>query len=209
MDFFTAPPPLPEPEPVEERAHPSWAGPPDRVLGGTVPIERTLFRSEALVIVFTSAVAFPEGAKLHIRMAARRVEGVNADTWWDRRELLYGGPHHLGARLGRSLDDEILRFGVRFPDGSKATTVGGRPHHGEWPPPRPEGPLLQYNGGGGGSGSDHFVSSSRSLWLWPLPTPEPFEFVVEWPAFGVPLTFVEIDGAPIVAAADRAQPYWP
>ncbi|MDP9847121.1 hypothetical protein [Streptosporangium lutulentum] len=209
MDFFTAPPPPPEPEPVEERVLPPWVGPPDRMLGGTVPIERMLFHTEALVIALTSAVAFPEGTKLYLRMAARRVEGVNADTWWDRRELFYGGPHRHGARPGQSLDDEVLRFGVRFPDGGKATTVDGRQHRGEWPPPRPEGPLLQYGGGGSGSGGDHFVSSSRSLWLWPLPPPEPFEFVVEWPALDVPLTFVEIDGAPIVAAAGRAQPYWP
>ncbi|SNT35706.1 hypothetical protein SAMN05216276_103665 [Streptosporangium subroseum] len=209
MDFFTAPPPPSEPEPVEEMVHPAWVGPPDAMLGGTVPIERTVFRSEALVIVLTSAVAFPEGVKLHTQMAARRVEGVSEKTWWDRHELFFGVRHHRGARPGEPLGDEVLRFGVRFPDGGKATTVDGRQHPGEWPPPRPEGPLLRDSGGGGGGGGDHFVSSSRKLWLWPLPPSEPFEFVVEWPAFDVPLTFVEIDGALIAAAAERARPYWP
>ena len=52
------------------------------MLGSSVDISRTLFHSEAMVIVLASAVAFPEGAKLYIRIAARPVEGVNKDTWW-------------------------------------------------------------------------------------------------------------------------------
>ncbi|MEU4540244.1 hypothetical protein AB0G15_35925 [Streptosporangium sp. NPDC023825] len=208
MDFFTAPP-AHDREPEEERVLPPWLGPSDTVLGRTVDISRTLFHSEALAIVLTSAVAFPEGVKLHVRIVARPVEGVNKDTWWERRDLMFERSHSR-FRPGKALEDEILRFGVRFSDGGKATTVDGRPRYdGEWPPPPPDGPVLQQHSGGGGSGSDRLISLRWSLWLWPLPPAEPFEVAVEWPAFDVPLTFTEIDGAAIAAAAEHARPYWP
>lgn len=207
MDFFTAPPPRVQ-EQEKERENPPWTGPPNDILGGVVPIERMLFRSETLAIVLANAVAFPVGVTIRLQMAARRVEGVNEDTWWDRHDLMFGHHRHR-FRAEDSLPDEVVRFGVRFPDGSKATTVDGRADSGEWPPPRPEGPILKRSRGGSASGDDRSVSSSWSLWLWPLPPPEPFEFAVEWPLYDVPLTFTELDGAAIVAAAERAQPYWP
>ncbi|WP_271216493.1 hypothetical protein [Streptosporangium carneum] len=167
-----------------------------------------MFQSETLVIALASVTAFPEGAEIGIRMTARRVEGVNDDTWEDQHDVLFGHRRHR-FRPGQSLDDSVIRFGVRFPDGSKATTLDDRPGRYESPPPRPEGPILDNRGGGSGSGSSRSANSSWKLWLWPLPPPEPFEFAVEWPAFGVPLTFTEIDGAAIATAAGQAQPYWP
>jgi hypothetical protein len=38
---------------------------------------------------------------------------------------------------------------------------------------------------------------------------EKIEFAVEWPFGGIDLTFVELDGAAIVAAAGRSMPCWP
>ncbi|WP_271223704.1 hypothetical protein [Streptosporangium carneum] len=189
------------------KEHPPWHGPPDDLLGATVGVEQTVFRSETLVIELASAVAFPENVKFHLRMAARHVEGVN-DVWWRRRDLMFGGLHHWG-NPDRPLEDETIRFGVRFPDGSKGTTLEEKLDFDDWPPPRPTGPVLRHRGGGGGGGTNSFISGHWDLWLWPLPPPEPFEFAVEWPAFGVPLTFVEIDGTEIAAAAGRARPYWP
>lgn len=180
-----------------------WPGPPRDVLGGVVPIEQVLFRNQELVIALASAAAFPQGVELRLRLAARHPEGGDEDVWWDRRELLFGGPHRHRVRPGKPLADELLRFGVRFPGGAKATTVDRHP--GE----NPHGPVLRDSGEGGGGGGDRFVASRRNLWLWPLPPPEPFEFVIEWPAFDVPLTFVTVDGEPIAMAARRAQPYWP
>ncbi|MEV7907677.1 hypothetical protein [Streptomyces anulatus] len=173
-----------------------------------MPIGRMLFHSGTLAIALSTVTAFPEGVEINIRMAARLVEGVNDDTWWDRHDALFGHRHHR-FRPGQSLNDETIRFGVRFPDGAKATTLDGRLERRDWPPPRPEGPILDHRGGGGGSGGARSATSRWNLWLWPLPPPETFEFAVEWPAFGVPLTFTEIDGATIAAAAGRARPYWP
>ena len=57
--------------------------------------------------------------------------------------------------------------------------------------------------------SDESYFSDRQLWLWPLPPPRPFEFVVEWPTMGIDGTTTTFDGAAMVRAADRSQPYWP
>jgi hypothetical protein len=89
-----------------------------------------LFRSETPAIVLADAVAFPAGVTIRLQMAARRVERVNDDTWWDRHDLMFGHRRHR-FRAEDSLPDEVVRFGVRFPDGSKATTGDGRAV--EWP----------------------------------------------------------------------------
>jgi hypothetical protein len=207
MEFFETPPRR-DTEPEPEMVPPPWAGPPDDMLGGVVPIEKMLFQSDAIAIALASAVAFSEGVKLYVQIAARRTTEMDEESWWRRRDTVFGRGHH-SIRPGAPLSAEVLRFGVRFHDGTKATTVDSRPHSREWPPPQPDGPVLTEAGGGGGGGSDRRLRVGWSLWLWPLPPAEPFEFAVEWPAWDVPLTFSTVDGAAIAAAAHRAQPYWP
>jgi hypothetical protein len=105
------------------------------------------------------------------------------------------------------LPHDLLRCGVQLADGSKATNVGRPPF---WDPAvEPSSPLLFESGGGGGSGGQNLLTSNRRFWLWPLPSPEPFEFVIEWPLLGIPVTRTKIDGAAVVAAAARAEPFWP
>jgi hypothetical protein len=62
------------------------------------------------------------------------------------------------------------------------------------------GPLLMPRGGGSGSGGWH-----HAYWLWPLPADGPWTVACEWPAASIPLTRAELDPAPILAAAGRAQ----
>ncbi|MER7207827.1 hypothetical protein ABZ470_19815 [Streptosporangium sp. NPDC020072] len=207
MDFFTPPPRLGRDLASEERDQPPWAGPPKDLLGGTVAVEQTLFQSDSITIVLASAVAFPENVKFHVRLAARRLLDEDEDSWWERRGLMFEGRRNR-TRPSRLLEDEVLRFGVRLPDGSKATTVDGRTNSDEWPPPRPKGPVLRQGGGGGGGGGGRLATGHWNLWMWPLPPPEPFEFVVQWPAFDVPLTFTKIDGEALTTAAERARSYW-
>ena len=59
---------------------------------------------------------------------------------------------------------------------------------------------------GGGGGGRH--TSQVGYWVWPLPPPGPLAFVCEWRAVGIPLTRVEVDAAPIIAAARRATVLW-
>ncbi|GHE27780.1 hypothetical protein GCM10017673_32550 [Streptosporangium violaceochromogenes] len=188
---------------------PPWVAPPDDVMGGTVPIERWLFHSESLAVALAYAHAFPAGVMLHIRVAIRRTEEMDEETWWARNDLAFG--HFPFRRRSKgALDHGSLRFGVLLPDGSKATAVDSRREKtGEQPPPEPGGAILHENGGGTVVAGSRLIHARRHLWLWPLPPPEPLAFAVEWLAMDVPLTFTEIDGAPIVAAAGRARPYWP
>ncbi|WP_409463247.1 hypothetical protein [Amycolatopsis sp. GA6-003] len=104
--------------------------------------------------------------------------------------------------------DADLKFGVRFPDGSKAATVGDAFRNCANPADRPEAPRLVDAGGGFSSDDQHYQSDQR-LWLWPLPPPAPFEFVIEWQTMGINTTPSTIDGSVIFHAAERAQPYWP
>jgi hypothetical protein len=63
--------------------------------------------------------------------------------------------------------------------------------------------------GGGRGGGQEIGFHHFGLWLWPSPPPETFEFAVEWPAGGIGLTVVTLDGAAIEEAAARSAPYWP
>jgi hypothetical protein len=193
-DFFEPPPPPPEPERDEYR-HPPWFGPPDNVLGAAVTIRLVLARTEKLAVAITDATAYPEGVLFTLAVRRRRAQADDFDDpfddpmWFRRR-----------ARRGtREVPPEVLRFGIQFADGRKATSLGGFPHHDE----APEGPVLVQRGGGGGGGRWDF-----GFWLYPLPPPGPLAFVCEWPSEGVPLSRVEIDASLIRQAADDAEELW-
>ncbi|REF00714.1 hypothetical protein [Thermomonospora umbrina] len=181
-----------------------WEGPPSHVLGGVVPIERLVVQNANAVIALSHAGVFEAGVLFHVQISARRGD-MDEDRWWELEQAFWG--HSRPRRKGMELPDSIRRFGVRFPDGSKAVAIGDDP----FPPPQsePTPPVLVFSGGGGGSGSGDSVESNDELWLWPLPPAEPIEFLVEWPIAGVPLTAVELDGAALAAAASKARPYWP
>lgn len=94
----------------------------------------------------------------------------------------------------------MLRLGVEFADGRKATNVGQRSRcEGD-----PQSPVL-WGRGGGGSGA----SWRQTFWMWPLPPPGPLSFVCEWPAAGIPLSRAQIDGQSIIDAAAWAQTIFP
>lgn len=109
--------------------------------------------------------------------------------------------HDPGQRPAEEgIPPELLRIGVEFSDGTKATNVGGF-HHREDPPP---GPVMHSGGGGGGGGSWH-----QHQWVWPLPPPGPMSFVCQWPAAEVPVTRAEIEAHVILEAAQRARVIFP
>lgn len=58
--------------------------------------------------------------------------------------------HHRMHRQGtREIPPELLRFGVQFADGAKATNFGGFHQHDREPP----NPVMQEESGGGGGGN--------------------------------------------------------
>jgi hypothetical protein len=190
MSFFEPPPP--PPEPPEEFRQPAWIGPPDNELGVALQLRRVLFRSDDLAIALLGLVVFGNGLELQL-VLRRREMPVEPD------------PMHLHMRTRHAqsgeIAPEVLRFGVEYPDGRKATNLG---HPFPFGTEEPDEPVLVERGGGGGGRSWSF-----GYWLWPLPPPGPLRVVVEWPVAGVPQTEVELDGATIAAAAAGVDVLWP
>jgi hypothetical protein len=177
----------------------SWQGPPTEVLGQAMPIQRFVARTDHAVVALHYVVAFPEGCVLTLRLAVRR--GSLDDSAWQGV---------LGSHYGhddRTATDGGLKFGVRFSDGSRATTV----EHAfrGWAPvsDRPQPPML-VEAGSDSSSNDQYFDSHQRLWLWPLPPPGPFEFVVQWQSMGLDLTSTTLDGSAVLRAADHALPFW-
>ncbi len=186
-DFFEPPPPVPEPKVYREHR---WVGPPQGTLPGFVAIALVLARTDKVAVCLSRIAAYPAGFEFEILTIA--APGLDADQVPDP---MMHGP---GSRRGGdpSLPAEMLRIGIQFPDGAKATNTSGFGHNGE-PPDRP---VMTSRGGSGGMGQWR-----QAEWVWPLPPRGPLTFVCEWPAAGIPLTRHEIDAQTILDAAAQAQ----
>jgi hypothetical protein len=83
------------------------------VLGGVVPLELLLARSEKAAVVIESATVYPTGLEFIIDVRWRE---PSVDWLWPE-----GFERHR--RRGGALPDDLFRAGVQFSDGSKATTL--------------------------------------------------------------------------------------
>lgn len=199
MGEFFEPPSPPEPyEPEPRYRTPPWIGPPQGALPAAVPCERVLARTETVAVCLARLAAYPTGFEL-------RIITMSGETDEDLDPFMYEMRRRSD---GEEIPPEVLRLGVQFADGSKATNISS---HG-FDDAKPSGPTMIELGGGGGGG--HW---EQDYWVWPLPAPGPLALVCEWPAVGVPLTRHEVDAALILDAASRAQvvisdddlPEWP
>ncbi len=194
MSFFEPPPPPPERPPP--RRHAPWVGPPENELGTAVATRVVLAQTEELAIAVIDLVAYSTG--FAVRLALRiKPDGAEIDPHTLMTQLGRGGGRPVGA--GGSLPYELLRFGVEFADGRRATTLDPRPRPGG---ERPEISLSEDGGGGGRGGFE------LRYWIHPLPPPGPLTFAVEWPARGIATTRVEVDAGPIVDAGSRSDILW-
>ena len=196
MNFFEPPSDLPDFKPPPR---PAWAGPPDSELGVRLPTRSILARSDDVVIALTDCVVYSNGFEIAI--------GVVSRTPKEPQTMGFRPPTDSGV-----LPEWLLRVGVAFSDGRKATSMGF--HSARWrehmraaaegrTPPEPEGPLMfPRGGGGGGTRWDH------RYWIWPLPPPGVLKIACEWPAEGIPLTFYELNGDEIHQAAQESVSFW-
>jgi len=201
-----------EPSPAAEEAVPrglpelpSWSGPPPEETGAVLAVERTVARSANAVVRLPTIRAFGSGCMLDVDVVVRQ-GALSEDDWWDLHSSVFGYFHRS---YPAALPAKLLRMGVRYRDGTKATTIEQHRHWALGSGDPPAGPLLGWVPGNSGMHGRELGFSALGLWLWPLPPAEPFEFAVEWPFGGIELTITELDGAAIVAAAGRSARYWP
>jgi hypothetical protein len=187
---------------------PAWYAPSAEEMGAVMVSGLVLARTPNVVITVPTIQAFSVGCLLNVDIVMRR-HTMPLDDFQALQLSVY--PHMIrGVSAGR-LPDELLRFGVRFADGAKATTVGQRFDRTQLPQDPPPGPRLSWLLGGMSmrSGDEDAGVIPMGLWLWPSPPREIFELGVEWPAGGVELSIVDLDGAAIASAAHQSAPYWP
>ena len=189
MGFFDVPEPEPEDDLDDEDAFDDAR--PAAWIGGVVPLQLVVARSDEAAVVVSRVVAFPEGFELtlntyvHRSVPRRRAQFLHHPYWHDE-----GRPR-----------DQLLRFGIAWPDGGRATNMEGWGK--SWPDATEPAHGLDEHGGGG---SDR--EYSLEYWAWPLPGAGELRFVVEWPAFGIAETTATVDAALLIAAAARARPVW-
>jgi hypothetical protein len=144
-----------------------------------------LHRSGDLIVALSQLLAYPTGLEFTLEFRSRQ----------PRDHSMPMVPHFAAAH-GQ------FRFGVEFADGRRAI-AGAHFAPGRDPLASPEGPVLISGGGGGGANR-----WDQRMWLWPLPPEGPLRVAIELPASGVPETVVEVDSAPIRAAAREAEQLW-
>jgi hypothetical protein len=161
-----------------------------------------LARADHVAVAVVGVTAYSTGIALTLAVRSRR--GMIEDVYEDPFGLPFRHPirhrHH-----GGELPPEILRFGVQFSDGRKATTVGGAlPGAGGYGEEEPSSPVLT-QGGGGGGGGDY----ESKFWLWPIPPPGPVTFAVEWPAREIELSNQLADASVFIEASKQSEVLWP
>jgi hypothetical protein len=164
--------------------------PPSLLIPGRLPNDFVLASSDECAVVIEAIDCYPTGFGFGLRTVSRYD--------WDEEDHdadLHAWRHRS---RHREVPPTLLRFGVAFSDGRKATTLEPAWFHGKRDR---SGPHL-YLGGGGGSGLDW----TSDVWVTPLPPDGPVAFVCEWPAFGIEETRRSIPGAQIRRAAERARP---
>ncbi|GAA3420253.1 hypothetical protein [Streptosporangium vulgare] len=182
-----------------------WSVPPSSEIGAVLAVDRMVARGTNVVVLLPTIRVFSTGCLLEVEVVSRQGD-LSAEDW--RYVQMAATP--FGQADGRGGPrDSLLRMGVRFADGTKATTLDRTRSRRRSSGDQPSGPVLSWSPTGDGMRGNELAFSHFGLWLWPLPPAEDFEFAVEWPLGGIELTFVELDGAAIVSAAGRSARYWP
>jgi len=206
MSFFEPPPAPNRPEPPFEipQLRPWWQ-PPRNELGAAVALRLVLARTERVAIALNGATAFSTGALLKLT-ARKRLDPDDLEAFYeDPLDHPLGHPASRHRRGGSDLPPEILRFGVQFSDGGKATTLSEMPFPSPGDPQdEPSGPVLAQRGGSGGGGEWDW-----DFWLWPVPRPGQMTFAVQWPKEGIELTKQEVDASLFIDASRYSERLWP
>ncbi|HLH64786.1 MAG TPA: hypothetical protein VKV27_03735 [Solirubrobacteraceae bacterium] len=196
-DFFE--PPARAPASQQPGGAPPWTGRPLGPPPGEVLRELVLARSKAATIWIEYLDAYPQGFELKIR--------ARTDiAYWDLARAdgppdVFGRHWPMAGEPRDSLPPQLLRVGVQFADGRRATSISGHDL-----PVR--GPIMWALRGGGRGGADGSCFD-QGYWVSPLPPPGPVTVACQWPAAEVPLAGHEVDARLIRDGAERSRALFP
>jgi len=165
-------------------ARDSWA----ELLPGLLPWSGVLGRSESACVALTGVRCWPEFTQLSLTTYHRNGHASRMLTMPRFHEDAEG----------------ILRFGVLFADGGRATNLDRLAwNDGATRNPPADYPVLFPASGSGWAGRTEIGVN-----VFPLPPAGPVTLIVEWPAEGIAENRTEFEGAELRAAAERATPIW-
>lgn len=164
-----------------------------------VPQGRVIARSACGVVALSYTVVYSTGVSFQFVAQARGLGRTAAQRLFHEQHM-----------FDDELPDGLLRVGLELPGGARVSNLGGRrARRAFMTQEEPDGPLLVPHAGGGGMSHSDRVSMQPAYWLWPLPQPGTLNISCEWPTVEIPLTTIDIDTRPIVAAAAESTPLWP
>jgi hypothetical protein len=197
MGFFDIPAPPPDDEPLgpaEEYTDGRW-------LAGVLAVEQIIGRSDQAAVAVRRMSVLPGSFEIEVVAWLRRPPRRRPRRRFPQEILLSLDRPWVSRAEDGSLPPDLVRFGIQFPDGGRATNVDA-----DWPRPDVDRPEhgLRTQGGSSSAGEASQRFSAR-----PLPAVGDVVLVCEWPAYGIAESRLTIDGDALRAAAARAQPVWP
>lgn len=197
MSFFTY---VPVPDDHDEQAAPiavpGWVQPSHNEIPVAVPYAKELGRARNVMLVLERADVYAEGVKFILRVEARYPSGM---TLAEREALSRAlGDHHLWGDRAAMLRDS-LRVGLELPDG---TTVDSFNQTGVTWEEKPDGFVLG-SFGGAGQGGEQFSTTEEGYWLWPMPPVGTAKLYFAFRGIGIDEGSVDIETAPLIAAASQ------
>lgn len=184
---------------VREAGDAPWLQPPPLTIGAIFPMNREMARTSRGVVSLVEVRAYRTGCSLECVAALRSPSDAGArQRFW---QVIAG----LGVDPDRP-PPELIRFGVRYGDGSGTTTLQSprRTERTDREGPAVPG-LVVRSGRAAYDTSGRWLQVVFILWLWPLPPPENFLLDVEYPLIDVARTGIELDGSAIATAGADAR----
>jgi hypothetical protein len=221
------------PSASEEWLQPEWwAGVADWV-GGVIPFELVLGRSEVAAVLARRLTVYPNGLAFQLEAFTRQTvqagrsmafsdlddsiifaDGVENEPDAAPLSNAFAVLEHPGEVVQAVPSRDGLRYGVEFADGRRATNdcpVGGPGeftiagfHRGEEHSLDPVVNIV-LKGAGSGRGSDELRAD---LFVWPLPIEGPIALFCEWLEVDMPEQRVELAEDAVQRALTRARPLW-
>jgi len=172
---------------------PEWWGPLPGWIGGVVPFNLLLGKSEAGAVLAENLTVYPNGIAFDLHALLRP-----------------GGEPQQEEEV---LPTDRVRYGIEFEDGrraERAAPVGGPGdftimafQEGRQVAPDPSANVV-LNAGSSGSGPEYLW---ESRFIWPLPS-DPLTFFCEWEDAGIAEQRVSIHADALQDALERAHPGW-